>query len=493
MRKRKRLFAMILVLAIALTTVLSTVAAFATDITAQAAVTTETDDTGNETDIPGGGNTSVTGGSATATGDPVIPATDYSKIAAAKSTVTVKAPKKADGYIGKGKVGLKGVPENGKLKTSDIKSVRNTGKKVDISSVKLVNTDGSYKLQFQTEGLGSTKVSMKIHGTAVSFTVVVKSKYNYGKIRPARSSYVLYRTGQSAQLKVPLKGIGTGMHVSYLTLDKIKSSNKKMSVDLYRSGKKLRISIYGEGLTTVSYRMEGTTHKIRIRLTQVYMRGSNCNRLQYGKWLALSVRGASRDVKWKSLNPSIASVSSTGKVHAIGLGCAIIRASVTGTDGKTVNVGTAVNCATASKLRAFNWAHSYAAKNTYSQPKRMKTGYYDCSSLVWRAYRTTGYTMVMKNWAPTAADLAKNLLKNHHGVGYANNYNYSIRKFRVGDLYFETGARNGRFKGIYHVEMFGGFAFAGFDSKGRPILEKTYANRTNDYYFTDPTAFFCRP
>lgn len=42
-------------------------------------------------------------------------------------------------------------------------------------------------------------------------------------------------------------------------------------------------------------------------------------------------------------------------------------------------------------------------------------------------------------------------------------------KSRPGDLLFGTGANNGRYKGIYHVEMFVGYACYGFQGN-KPIL-----------------------
>ena len=55
-------------------------------------------------------------------------------------------------------------------------------------------------------------------------------------------------------------------------------------------------------------------------------------------------------------------------------------------------------------------------------------------------------------------------------------------KFKAGDLMFETGASNGRYKGIYHVEMIIGYEFYGWDEKNNPIVAVKWANRPDGHY-----------
>ena len=55
-------------------------------------------------------------------------------------------------------------------------------------------------------------------------------------------------------------------------------------------------------------------------------------------------------------------------------------------------------------------------------------------------------------------------------------------KLNAGDLMFETGADNGRYRGIYHVEMITGYSCEGFDSKGRPYLQIKWASKPDGYY-----------
>lgn len=58
-----------------------------------------------------------------------------------------------------------------------------------------------------------------------------------------------------------------------------------------------------------------------------------------------------------------------------------------------------------------------------------------------------------KNWAPTAADLAKWYAKKDR-IKLNGKIKYS--KMQPGDLIFECGSDNGRYKGIYHVDLYVG-------------------------------------
>ena len=55
-------------------------------------------------------------------------------------------------------------------------------------------------------------------------------------------------------------------------------------------------------------------------------------------------------------------------------------------------------------------------------------------------------------------------------------------KLNPGDLMFETGADNGRYLGIYHVEMFTGYVVAYYGSDGKPVLYETWGARPDGYY-----------
>ena len=55
-------------------------------------------------------------------------------------------------------------------------------------------------------------------------------------------------------------------------------------------------------------------------------------------------------------------------------------------------------------------------------------------------------------------------------------------KLNPGDVMFETGQKNGRYKGIYHVEMITGYIFYGFDGNGKAELGIQWATGDEKYY-----------
>jgi cell wall-associated NlpC family hydrolase len=86
----------------------------------------------------------------------------------------------------------------------------------------------------------------------------------------------------------------------------------------------------------------------------------------------------------------------------------------------------------------------------------MAEGKYDCSSYIYRAYKDAGVTLgTSKNWAPTAAELGK-WCSDKGYVLYYEDEEVDVTKLRPGDLIFETGENNGRYKGIYHVDLYTG-------------------------------------
>ena len=116
----------------------------------------------------------------------------------------------------------------------------------------------------------------------------------------------------------------------------------------------------------------------------------------------------------------------------------------------------------------------------------MLKGYYDCSSLVWRSYKIGKVKLVDKFYAPVAADLAKFFVKKKKRIkgGYSES-NVAKMKLRVGDLFFCEGAKNKRYRGIYHVEMLTGYNCQGMIPDGKATIVVKWATVPDDYYFKD--------
>ncbi len=197
--------------------------------------------------------------------------------------------------------------------------------------------------------------------------------------------------------------------------------------------------------------------------------------LTTGKAANLTVTGHWKisPVTFTSSNKSIVTVTSKGYVKAIKRGSAVITITV---DGSVYSCYVAVSKSgiTDSLNRAYK-----ALGSKYSQTYRMKKGYYDCSSLVWRSYSPSGYIFGNKTYAPTAASQAYRLVKEKKVLAYEG---ISLSKLLPGDvIYLKGSSNNGRYKNISHVAIYigNGRILHARDEKGGVCIESynTYKNR----------------
>ena len=158
--------------------------------------------------------------------------------------------------------------------------------------------------------------------------------------------------------------------------------------------------------------------------------------------------------------------------------------TVKGINGiKDLQLGCAVSVVTPARKRTVQKAIQIAKTCTYSQPKRMQEKFYDCSSLVWKSYHKNGVNFGMAYYAPVAADMGKWCAQHKKLVsGGLSQANIQNMKLNPGDVMFETGQKNGRYKGIYHVEMITGYIFYGFDGNGKAELGIQWATGDEKYY-----------
>ena len=243
------------------------------------------------------------------------------------------------------------------------------------------------------------------------------------------------------------------------------------------------------GSSQVSFILNGKEFSIRARcyrprIAQTFL-------LMYKKQKkSVTVKGvpAGIRIRYTSSNKSVASVSSEGVVKALKEGNAVIYVKVGG-----VKVGTVASVTTAKKVRAVKRARKIGHSSRYSQPLRMQQGYYDCSSLVYRAYKPEGINFGSTSWAPVAADEARYLSFSDKLLYKKTQKNLQRMRYQAGDLLFMTGAKNGRFKGIYHVEMFRGYRFIGFTEANKPVLVSLWANYEDGYADNSGTGIIGRP
>lgn len=258
----------------------------------------------------------------------------------------------------------------------------------------------------------------------------------------------------------------------------ISSSNSKIKVSGKLHDNNIILYPSEKGSTNVTITICEKIFKVKINTIAVKI-NKNSLLMAKGKSAKLKISGVSSNIKWSSSNKRIATVSSNGTVKGKRTGNVVIKAKI-----KNVSLGCVVSIVTDTRLKVVKRASQIAKTCTYSQNKRMQNKYYDCSSLVWKAYSKYGQNFGNRSYAPVAADLGKWCAQHKKVVkGGITYHNVQKMKYNPGDLYFATGSNNGRYKGISHVEMISGYVCYGFDNNGQPILDLDYVNRPPGKYY----------
>lgn len=266
--------------------------------------------------------------------------------------------------------------------------------------------------------------------------------------------------------------------------DKLKvtcqSSNKKVTATAKVKNNVLKINAYSvkKADTILKVKIDGKTFKIKLHLRFAHI-SQNSYLLVKGKTKKLSIVGCDSDeIKWSSSDESIATVSEDGTVTGIRIGNVVI----TGQIGNQ-RVGCAVSVTT-SQLKKVCARARYMGRNwRYSQARRCSNGYYDCSSLVWKAYKMYGGTTFGSDGYPSVAQSEAVWCKNHKCMvkGGFSASNVKNMKVNPGDLLFKSYYSTKSYSGIYHVEMFTGYTCLGYMSDGTPILGTMWGARKVNY------------
>ena len=242
------------------------------------------------------------------------------------------------------------------------------------------------------------------------------------------------------------------------------------------------------GSVTAVFTVRDESFAVKLSVWQPVMSTAALMFVKQKRTLSVTGAPAGSRVSYTTSNKRIATVNSYGKVTAKAAGNAVIYATV-----GTVRLGCVVSVTTRKKVRAINRATRIVKSSRYSMPRRMRKGYYDCSSLVWRAYRPERYYFGNKKYAPTAALEARYLARRKKLLGNISYNRIQSMRYRAGDVIFLTGARNGRYKGIYHVEMFWGYRYLGMTDAGRPAVTSLWVNRSEGRYDMGVAGVMGRP
>lgn len=252
-----------------------------------------------------------------------------------------------------------------------------------------------------------------------------------------RFSQSVYYIGTGKKTTFPIVGSST-------TSCKYISSNNKI---LRPSADGKSVTGLKKGQAYITAMVDGRYISCRVIISNVKINYSDLF-LVTGKKATIKVTGQSgtTKVKFTSGNKKIATVTSKGVVKAVKTGSTTISIAV---DGRvyTCYVAVGKNSVITSLNRAYK-----ALGSRYSQPLRMRKGYYDCSSLVWRTYSPSGYKFGHNTYAPTAAAQAKWLVTKKKAVA---NKGIAASQLRPGDLLYMNGSSpNGRYRNISHVAIY---------------------------------------
>ena len=180
-----------------------------------------------------------------------------------------------------------------------------------------------------------------------------------------------------------------------------------------------------------------------------------------------------RKVTWTSSDSDIAEVSEDGTIMFQNKGNAIIKASVGHKKMKCI-----VSVCSKKAYKAVEKAKTYhkARNMRYSQGNRMGRRSADCSSFCGRCYLPQGITMGgSTSWCNTAAGMA--LWSTQKGRVVSNKaVSIGQKKLLPGDLVFYKKGYNGRYKNIYHVEI-----FVGYEWKNGHLEGYTMSSITGNY------------
>lgn len=205
-----------------------------------------------------------------------------------------------------------------------------------------------------------------------------------------------------------------------------------------------------KGTTTVSVEIDGVVKTIQVTVTtpkvnKEFILTSKGTR----QIIKITGAGAGSKIRYTSRNSKVATVSKNGVIKSKRSGFSLVTVEV---DGAllTVSVNVAPKKAVKAVLNALK-----AEGAVYSQARRMSKGYYDCSSLVWRSYKTVGAYFGDRHYAPVAANEALYCVR--HKMSIRKKNINKLNKLQSGDLvFYSRGIRNGRYKNIYHVAIYMG-------------------------------------
>lgn len=231
------------------------------------------------------------------------------------------------------------------------------------------------------------------------------------------------------------------------------------------------------GTATITFTIYGKTFIVNYTSQKVDISSQSCL-LVNKKKTQLTVSGYEGTVIWKSSNPKIATVNSNGVVKGKQIGNVIITAKA-----GDQYLGCAVSVTTAKIKKVAERATYIGTHWKYSPALRTKKGYYDCSSLVWKAYKEKAKVTFGSPSYPGVALTEAKWCKAHGKMIKGGMTYRKIEKMTVnpGDLLFKSTNMKKKYADIYHVEMFTGYFCHFVRSDGTAYYSPMWAARGTSY------------
>jgi cell wall-associated NlpC family hydrolase len=309
---------------------------------------------------------------------------------------------------------------------------------------------------------GSIEISVRISDPTLS----VNGTIYLSTTNSAYNSQMLEITGLLPESKISLSETASGL---YTYSNELHNCGDSYGIDvvifaLSSGDNMLNVTVDGKTIqirvVALALQFNRTSKTIGDMYSNVYVKhekavfseSKSMLALYNGSSVAITLSGTQGNtVNWQSSNPLVATVSGYGEsatVKGMGQnGYATITATVAGSIRITYKVGVGPKAAIKTLLAG---EKQQGAK--YSQAKRMRKGYFDCSSFVWSMYRKYGYNFGVKSgWAPTAALEAQYATTHYKIISYSR---YDESKMLPGDVIFYSSKKNGRFMNITHIALY---------------------------------------
>ena len=354
---------------------------------------------------------------------------------------------------------------------------------------------------YQAISPGTTSVDVSVYAKldyysvkVLSATIVITVNIDMTNVTLSTDSVCtyLFPTYYYAKNKPQYNGLSTSVAINsefpintYYSDDALtySCSNSKLKIDIYIENNTIYINqnsnVQGTGIITIT--IYGKVFTINYEARKVGI-SDQSYLLPKKKKYKITITGYEGDVIWKSSNPSIASVDSKGNVTGKKIGNCIITAMI-----DEHYLGCAVSVTT-SKLKKVTERATYIGTHwKYSQPKRAKKGYYDCSALVWKAYKekahvTFGTPGYPGNTTSESAWCKRKGLMIKGGMTYKK---FIKMKVNPGDIMFKSSDNKNKYGTTYHVEMFTGYICNYVESDGTAYFSPLWAARGSSYMWEE--------